>query len=204
MQSDREIAARADPQLGQYFLVSAEKLSKLIAAAGIRPTDDVLEVGAGIGTVARELPRSRSLTLIEFDKRLIESLCQNVPHANIVQGEALEIIREISFDVLIGNLPHKVTESLLKLMPSLSFRTAVLAVGESTDLDQLGPALSWSEVTKITGDDFLPPQPSVSRIVRVVPAGGGTRALLSLTRLVMPDRRPGRRVALCRACSGHG
>jgi hypothetical protein len=37
MHSDREMAARADPQLAQYFLVSAEKLSKLIAAAGIRP-----------------------------------------------------------------------------------------------------------------------------------------------------------------------
>ena len=30
MPSDREIAARADPQLGQHFLVSGEKLAKLI------------------------------------------------------------------------------------------------------------------------------------------------------------------------------
>lgn len=174
MHSDREMAARADPQLAQYFLVSAEKLSKLIAAAGIRPTDAVLEVGAGIGTVARALPKSRSLTLVEFDKRFIELLRQNVPHANVVQGDALEIIGQFSFDVLIGNLPHRVTESLLKLMPSLSFRTAVLSVGESTNLDQLGSAFSWSEVTRITGDDFLPPQPSVSRIVRVIPASGGS------------------------------
>ena len=173
MQSDREIAAHADPQLGQHFLVSAEKLSKLVAAAGIRPTDDVLEVGAGIGTVARALPRSRSLTVIELDERLIGFLRQNVPHAKVLQGDALEIIQRVSFDVLIGNLPHAVTESLLKLMPGLSFRTAVLAVGESTDLDQLGCAFSWSEVTRTTGDDFLPPQPGVSRIVKVVPVTGG-------------------------------
>ena len=171
MPSDREMAARADPQLGQHFLVSGEKLAKLIEAAGIRPTDEVLEVGAGIGTVARALPRSRSLTVIELDKRLIGHLRQNVPHAKVLQGDALEIIRSISFDVLIGNLPHAVTESLLMLMPSLSFRTAILAVGGSTDLDKLGAAFSWSEVTRITGDDFLPPQPSVSRIVKVVPAG---------------------------------
>jgi 16S rRNA A1518/A1519 N6-dimethyltransferase RsmA/KsgA/DIM1 with predicted DNA glycosylase/AP lyase activity len=66
MQSDREIAALADPKLGQHFLVSPEKLAKLVAAAGIRPTDDVLEVGAGIGTVARALPESRSLTVCPF------------------------------------------------------------------------------------------------------------------------------------------
>lgn len=174
MLSDREIAARADPQLQQHFLVSAEKLSKLIEAAGILPTDDVLEVGAGIGTVARALPKSKSLTVMELDERLIGFLRQNVPHARVVQGDALELIQGFSFDVLIGNLPNYVTESLLALMPELSFRTAILAVGESTDLDQLGCGFSWSDVTRITGDDFIPPQLSVSRIVKVVPASGGS------------------------------
>lgn len=167
--SDREIAAYADPQLEQHFLISADKLSKLIAAAGIRPTDDVVEVGAGIGTVARQLPPCRSLTVVEFDERLIDFLRENVPHAKVLQGDALQIIKNISFDVLIGNLPNAVTNSLLALLPSLSFRTAVLAVGESADLDHLGDSYSWSEVTTITGDDFVPPQPTVSRIVRVSP-----------------------------------
>ena len=170
MHGDREIAALADPKLGQHFLVSTEKLSKLIAAAGIRPADDVLEVGGGIGTVARALPRSRSLTVIELDERLIGFLRQNVPYAKVLHGDALEIIQGASFDVLIGNLPHAVTESLLKLIPSLSFRTAILSVAESADLDSLGPGFSWSEVTRTTGDDFLPSQPGVSRIVKVVPS----------------------------------
>jgi len=170
MPTDREIAANADPKLQQHFLVSAQKLAKLVSAAGIRPTDDVLEVGAGIGTVARQLPKSRTLTLVELDDRLIGFLRQNVPHANVVQGDALEMIRLMSFDVLIGSLPNTVTESLLGLLPALKFRTAVLAVGESTDLDQLVPNFSWSEVTRITGDDFVPPQRSVSRILRVIPA----------------------------------
>jgi Ribosomal RNA adenine dimethylase len=172
MLSDREIAARADPRFGQHFLVSPEKLSKLISAAGILPADDVLEVGAGIGTVARELPRTRNLTLVELDDRLSAHLRRNVPHAKVVQGDALEIIHTMQFDVLIGNLPHRVTESLLTIIPGLSFRTAVLAVGETTDLNQLGGDLAWSEVTRITGDDFLPPQSGVSRVVRIVPAGG--------------------------------
>jgi|SRR5580658_2771733 16S rRNA A1518/A1519 N6-dimethyltransferase RsmA/KsgA/DIM1 with predicted DNA glycosylase/AP lyase activity len=170
MLSDHEIAARADPQLEQHFLVSATKLSALIAAADIQPTDDVVEVGAGIGTVARALPKSKSLTLVELDGRLIEFLRQNAPHAKVLQGDALEIIQRVYFDVLIGNLPNMVTESFLALMPRLSFRTAILAVGESADLDQLNPVFSWSDVTRITGEDFLPPQPSVSRMVKIVPA----------------------------------
>jgi 16S rRNA A1518/A1519 N6-dimethyltransferase RsmA/KsgA/DIM1 with predicted DNA glycosylase/AP lyase activity len=168
--ADHEIAALADPNLGQYFLVSPEKLAKLVSAAGIRPTDDVVELGAGVGTVARTLPESKSLTLVEFDGRLLGLLQQNAPHARVVHGDALEIIRTISFDVLLGNLPHRVTESLLTMMPGLSFRTAVLSVAESADLGQLGAGLAWSEVARVTGDDFLPPQSGVSRIVRVVPA----------------------------------
>jgi 16S rRNA A1518/A1519 N6-dimethyltransferase RsmA/KsgA/DIM1 with predicted DNA glycosylase/AP lyase activity len=168
--SDQEIAALADPHLGQHFLVSAEKLSLLVAAAGIRPTDDVLEVGAGIGTVARVLPPCRSLTVVELDPRLISFLRRKVPHAKVLHGDALEIIRDASFDVLIGNLPHAVTESLLKVLPGLSFRTAVMAVSDSSDLGQLAPAFSVSEVTRVTGDDFVPPQPSVSHVVKVVPA----------------------------------
>lgn len=170
MQSDREMAALADPKLEQHFLVSPAKLAKLVMAAGIRPTDEVLEVGAGIGTVARALPECRSLTVAELDERLIGYLGQNVPYAKVLQGNALEIIRQVPFDVLIGSLPSAVTESLLGVLPSLSFRTAVLAVGESTDLDSLGRSFSWSEITRITGHDFIPPQPGISRIVRVVPA----------------------------------
>jgi hypothetical protein len=179
VQSDHEIAAWADPKLGQHFLVSDEKLSKLVAAAGIRPKDDVLEVGAGIGTVARVLPKARSLTVVEIDKRFIPFLRQNVPHAKVLQGDALEIIEETSFDVLIGNLPHAVTESLLKLMPTLSFRTAILSVGESAALDSLGSDFSWSEVMRTAGDDFLPPQQSVSCIVKVTPLHRGNGLFLA-------------------------
>ena len=167
MRTNREIAMNADPTLEQFFLVSEEKLSKLIDAAQIRPSDSVVEVGAGIGTVARVLPLGASLTVIELDDRLIDFLRENVPHARILQGDALKLIQEVSCDVLISNLPTRVTESLIALLPRLSFRTAVLAVGESTDLNQLGPEFTWREVTTITGDDFVPPQSSVSRIVRV-------------------------------------
>jgi 16S rRNA A1518/A1519 N6-dimethyltransferase RsmA/KsgA/DIM1 with predicted DNA glycosylase/AP lyase activity len=170
MRSDRELAALADPGLGQHFLVSAEKLARVVGAAGIRPGDEVVEVGAGIGTVARVLPRCRRLTLVELDRRFTGALRENVPHADVVQGDALEIVQGISFDVLIGNLPHAVTESLLGLLPGLSFRTAVLAVGGLAGLRSLGPGFSWSEVARVTGDDFLPPQAQVSRIVKVVAA----------------------------------
>ncbi len=167
---DDEIHALADPTLEQHFLVSREKLAKLIDAAGVSPTDRVVEVGAGVGTVAREIPPCKSLTLIEFDGRLIAWLERNVPNAQIIQGDVLDLIQGIPFDVLIGNLPNLVTESLIDLLPEMSFRTAVLAVGESANLDRLAPRFAWCEIETISGPDFQPPQPSVSRVVRIVAA----------------------------------
>ena len=169
--TDNELDAYADPGLEQYFLVSGDKLSKLIDAAGIRPTDHVVELGAGAGTVARVIPLCESLTAVELDTRLRDLIRQSVPHARVLQGDALELVKSLKFDVLIGNLPTTVTESLLGLMPQLSFRTAVLAVAESTDLAAISPTFTWTEVTTITGDDFRPPQPSVSRIIKISPAG---------------------------------
>jgi hypothetical protein len=162
-----ELTRIADSSFEQYFLTSKPKLSLLMAAAGITRDDRVLELGAGAGTIARELPACKSLTLVELDERLIGILRKSVPWAEVIQGDALALVQEIPFDVLIGSLPNVVTESLIDQMSQLSFRTAVLAVGEATDLGRLEPAFSVTEVTTISDDDFTPAQPSVSRLVKV-------------------------------------
>jgi 16S rRNA A1518/A1519 N6-dimethyltransferase RsmA/KsgA/DIM1 with predicted DNA glycosylase/AP lyase activity len=167
MMDDRELSTLADPAFHQYFLVSPEKLELIFSAADIRHDDRVLEVGAGVGTVARHIPPCKSLTVVELDQRLIERLRSNVPHANVLQGDGLSLVREIPFDVLIGNLPNYVTDSLIDILDELPFRTTVLAVGASTRLDHLPPSFTVTEITTISGADFRPPQPSVSRIVKV-------------------------------------
>lgn len=166
MLSAQEIAEIANPQLEQHFLVSPSKLAQIVAAAEIRPTDNVIEVGAGIGTVARMLPSSASLTVIDLDDRFTELLHRHVPRATVVQGDALELIQQLPCDVLLSNLPTEVTERMLPILPRLSFRTAVLAVGESTDLSSITDHFELAEITTITGDDFIPPQGGVSRIVQ--------------------------------------
>jgi precorrin-6B methylase 2 len=169
---DDDFESYADVSREQHFLVSPGKLSVLIAAAGVVPTDHVVEVGAGVGTVANQIPECAHLTLVELDGRLTDRLRRNVPQAHVIQGDALELLPQISHDILIGSLPNSVTESLIDLLPRLSFRTAVVAVGVSSDLDRLGPAFAWSEVTRIGGDDFRPAQASTSRVVKIIRAGG--------------------------------
>lgn len=119
------------------------------------------------GTVARSIPEHRSLTVVELDARLHPYLRKNVPNARVVQGDGLRVVRETMFDVLLSNMPNDVTESLIDILPELSFRTAVMAVGCNSNVDRLPDDFEVTEVTTTTGDDFKPFMPSTSRIVKV-------------------------------------
>jgi hypothetical protein len=163
-----DLESFADPALEQHFLVSPTKIAQILAAADIRPCDRVAEFGAGAGTVATMIPRCASLTLIELDARLAGRLRRILPWSSVICGDALKLAQVVSCDVLIGNLPHTVTESFLDILPQLPFRTAVLAVGEASPLESVSKEFILSEVTKITGADFRPPQDGVSRVVRLV------------------------------------
>jgi hypothetical protein len=153
----------------QYFLVSPTKIDILLGAAAITKDDRVLEVGAGVGTVARHVPACRSLTVVEFDERLVDHLRETTPHANVIAGDALSLIDRLPFDVLLSNLPTEVTRQLLPKLPALSFRVAVISVGSVSDLNDLRPAFEVEELTTISGPDFRPAQPSTSHLVRLTP-----------------------------------
>jgi hypothetical protein len=104
--------------------------------------------------------------VVELDHRLIVTLRSHVPHANVLQGDALTLVREIPFGALNRNLANYVTDLLIDIL-ELPFRTAVLAVGASTPLDGLPSMFPVTEVTTMSGDDFRPSQPTVSRIVKI-------------------------------------
>ena len=160
-------ARLADPALDQYFLSSPEKLALLVRAAAIRPTDDVVEVGAGIGSVARALPESASLTLIELDERFAAKLRRNAPHARIILADSLEVLPRIPCDVLLSNLPRVPTARLLPLLPGLTMRTAIVATGEDPDLSGVAGDFDAEIVTAVAGPDFKPPQPATSLLVKL-------------------------------------
>ena len=62
-------------RLGQNFLVDPQTRDAIAEAAGTNSEDEVLEVGAGAGTLTIALaPRCRRLVAVELDLRLIPVL----------------------------------------------------------------------------------------------------------------------------------
>jgi 16S rRNA A1518/A1519 N6-dimethyltransferase RsmA/KsgA/DIM1 with predicted DNA glycosylase/AP lyase activity len=131
----------------------------------------VLELGSGGGTVAAALPPCR-LTLVELDARLAAGLRRRFPEAAVVQEDALAMLERLEFDVLLANLPHALTEAVLKRLSAKTFRRAVLAVHEADDLAQLttltGHRLKLTPLVTLVEGDFTPPQPFRSKLVLAV------------------------------------
>lgn len=62
---------RPSRELGQNFLINAGVLQKIVEAAELKPSDIVIEIGAGLGTLTVELAkRAGRVIAFEIDKKL--------------------------------------------------------------------------------------------------------------------------------------
>lgn len=152
-------AVTPDAAMDQHFLVAPDKVAAVVEAAGVRPDDRVLELGAGIGTVAAALPPHRALTLVDADPMLAAVLERRFPRADVRSDDALRV--RDACDVLLVNLPGFLSQRLLDGLAQRSFRTAVLALpsgAEPAGAERLGT---------LEPADFRPPAEGPSVLWRV-------------------------------------
>ncbi len=118
--------SRPSRALGQNFLVDPNTVRKIVRLADIVPTDHVVEIGAGLGSLTLALAETgATITAIEIDKYLIDELRINVrEHTNVsvVHADAMTIkwpnfLAEHRSPneryVLVANLPYNVATPLL-------------------------------------------------------------------------------------------
>ena len=107
---------------GQNFLIDHRVRDAVAAAAGLSPGDDVLEVGAGVGTLTIALaPRCKRLVAVELDRDLQPALHDVVlGHENVevIAGDILGLDLDRTFpgggEVVAGNIPYQLTGILLR------------------------------------------------------------------------------------------
>jgi len=162
------MAALADAARDQHFLVSPDKLASIMRAADVQACDRVVELGAGVGTVARMVPACRRLAVVELDGRLVPALRRAVPHARVCHADGVALLGSgaLEAEVILSNLPWDVTPSLIELLPRLRFRKAVVTTGSPDSFTGVAE-LDVAFVTVLTGDDFVPAQAARSWVFAV-------------------------------------
>jgi 16S rRNA (adenine1518-N6/adenine1519-N6)-dimethyltransferase len=113
---------RPKKSLGQNFLADPNGLLKVINAAEISPTDTVLEIGAGLGSLTILLAQqSSSITAVELDSTLIPPLKEGLAgfeNVKIIEGDVLELSPDMLMSqpgyIVVANIPYYITSAIIR------------------------------------------------------------------------------------------
>ena len=127
-----ELDLRPTKKLGQNFVIDPNTIRKIVAAAQLSPTDKVVEIGPGLGSLTLGLlEKVDNLIAIEFDEklatRLASTLNQKAPEKScqIVHADAMNVTQlDFEPDALVANLPYNISVPVilhfLESFPSIS------------------------------------------------------------------------------------
>lgn len=95
-------------RLGQNFLVDERVRDRVIAAAGIRPDETILEIGPGLGALTEALAqRTQQVVAVEKDGRLVDFLTERfagMPNVAIVNSDVrrVDLVKLVNGDERSG------------------------------------------------------------------------------------------------------
>jgi len=104
-------------RLGQNFLFNETIIARIVAAAGIQPTDRVLEIGPGMGTLTEAIAeRAASVHAIEIDAGLARHLRDAFAHRDTVTISHADFLKSApvpGITKIISNLPYYCASEIL-------------------------------------------------------------------------------------------
>lgn len=178
-------------RLGQNFLVNDDVIGKIVRLAALEPSDLVLEVGPGIGTLSVALLEAAgSVVAVEADRELeavLGETCVPSGRFTLVMGDALKAIPGslgCEPTAFVSNLPYQVAATLImqvfEQVPSVRAAT-VMVQAEVADRIAAKPGTkAYGAYTaklallgKVTGrfevgpGNFMPPPHVDSAVVRI-------------------------------------
>ena len=144
----RRFGLQARKGLGQHFLIDEEVLKLITSAAGLTPTDVIMEIGPGLGVLTKELVRQGGWVMtVELDSKLAAILKQSLASFNnvtivnedILQVDPLTLLQEqkakfppvisspFSYKV-VANLPYYITSPVLRHFLEASLKPQIMVV----------------------------------------------------------------------------
>jgi 16S rRNA (adenine1518-N6/adenine1519-N6)-dimethyltransferase len=154
-------------RLGQNFLIDASLRDRIAQAAGATSADDVVEVGAGVGTLTISLAtHARRVVAVELDRDLIPALREVVAglaNVEIVQGDILRV--DVAGEIVAGNIPYNLTGALIRTLLDRPARPRRLSLVVQMEVAERWTAATAASLATIAVQVFAD-----ARVVFSVPA----------------------------------
>jgi 16S rRNA (adenine1518-N6/adenine1519-N6)-dimethyltransferase len=160
-------------RFGQNFLVDPVLRDLVAEAAGATEDDDVLEVGAGAGTLTIALARRcRRLVAVELDRTMMPALREvigDLPRVEVVEADILRFDRAATFphggEIVAGNIPYNLTGALLRRLLDEPPRPKRLSLVVQKEVAERWTAPTGESVATVAVQLF-----AIPRYVMTVPA----------------------------------
>ena len=159
---------RADKSLGQNFLVEPEVLDEIVASAGIRADDTVLEIGPGLGFLTERLAQqARRLVVIEKDERMIAHLRSIASNLEIRLADILDSdLSDLVEYKVVANIPYYITSPIFrKLLSGTNRPSSITALVQKEVAERICAKPGKMSVLALSVQYYGEP-----RYVRTVPA----------------------------------
>jgi 16S rRNA (adenine1518-N6/adenine1519-N6)-dimethyltransferase len=186
--------------LGQHFLADPNLTRRIVTAAGVKRGERVLEVGAGTGTLTRQLVTAGAdVTAVEVDEQLrpvLEETLEGLPvkllFVDAASVDYPELLGEGPWKV-VANLPYQVGTQLvldwLRLVPAITEMTVMVQLEVAQRMAAPPGSRAYGLPSVIAGlhadlklafrvppHVFYPPPQVESAVVRVVRKAASPRA----------------------------
>jgi 16S rRNA (adenine1518-N6/adenine1519-N6)-dimethyltransferase len=144
-----ELDLRPTKQRGQNFVHDANTVRRIVAAAGLAPTDSVLEIGPGLGSLTLGLLEAVAhVTAIEIEsslaRRLPQTASERLPELagrlTVLEADALAVtvLPDPQPGAMVANLPYNVSVPvILHLLAEVPTLRHVLVMVQAEVADRL-------------------------------------------------------------------
>lgn len=225
----RRVGLVAKHRLGQNFLVDRNVLDIIVEALAPQATDDVFEVGPGVGTLTAELAaRARRVVAVDVDERCVAAtrLTQrDRSNVEVIRGDVLRIDPAAlglgERWLAAGSIPYSITTPLLTRLFEMAAPPArgVFLVQREVAARLAAEAGDWSLATvavrsvatverlcDAAPQSFDPPPAVHSSVIRLHPSvalePAARAAVLDIARAAFQMRRKTLRHGITHAAGG--
>jgi len=185
----------AQKRLGQHFLVNRDVLDEITQAAQLKDTDEILEIGPGLGVLTRALAQQAQRVVgIEKDVSMAKAcrgINSDLTNIKIVEGNALALNDTFFQEYfpkskykLVANLPYYLTSAVIRFFLNSRYRPAMMVlmvqkevaeriVALPPDANLLSVAVQFygtaEIITKVPNNNFWPIPKVDSAVIRIIP-----------------------------------